>query len=271
MEGSGNGLTVPSADEDLAEDVTGPRAWLRSPRRGRWGAEEAGCAGHWRGRNGGDGGVLAGGWLEGEAPGAGLRPQASHRTFNVLVGAQPVPSIECSRSKLKHRQAGGQQGAAPGVRGTGVRAPPPGALGRRPVVGRGPHSAHGPAPEAGLEPSPSSRVTSPRGARGPSTPMDAEVRGGAEARSARSTDEHVSAPWLELRGQPGQQGPPTREGSHFCVGSTRPQRPGREWPPSPTRPVGPTQRLDDADPWWGWGGGVLRDAAPASAVRGLGS
>lgn len=75
---------------------------------------------------------------EGEAPGAGLRPEASHGTFNVLVGAQPVPSIECSRSKLKHRQAGGQQGAAPGVRGTGLRAPPPGALGRRPVVGRGP-------------------------------------------------------------------------------------------------------------------------------------
>lgn len=75
---------------------------------------------------------------EGEAPGAGLRPEASHGTFNVLVGAQPVPSIECSRSKLKHRRAGGQQGAAPGVRGTGLRAPPPGALGRRPVVGRGP-------------------------------------------------------------------------------------------------------------------------------------
>lgn len=79
-------------------------------------------------------------WLaaEGEAPGAGLRPEASHGTFNVLVGAQPVPSIECSRSKLKHRQAGGQQGAVPGVRGTGLRAPPPGTLGRRPVVGRGP-------------------------------------------------------------------------------------------------------------------------------------
>lgn len=75
---------------------------------------------------------------EGEAPGAGLRPEASHGTFNVLVGAQPVPSIECSRSKLKHRRAGGQQGAAPGMRGTGLRAPPPGALGRRPVVGRGP-------------------------------------------------------------------------------------------------------------------------------------
>lgn len=79
-------------------------------------------------------------WLaaEGEAPGAGLRPEASHGTFNVLVGAQPVPSIECSRSKLKHRRAGGQQGAAPGVRGTGLRAPPPGALGRRPVVGAAP-------------------------------------------------------------------------------------------------------------------------------------
>lgn len=47
---------------------------------------------------------------EGEAPGAGLRPEASHGTFNVLVGAQPVPSIECSRSKLKHRRAGGHRG-----------------------------------------------------------------------------------------------------------------------------------------------------------------
>lgn len=76
-------------------------------------------------------------WLatEGEAPGAELRSEASHRTFNVLVGAQPVPSIECSRSKLKHTdRQGGQQGAAPGTRGTHVPAPPTGALGLSPVV-----------------------------------------------------------------------------------------------------------------------------------------
>lgn len=32
---------------------------------------------------------------------AGVWSSALHSTFNVLVGAQPVPSIECSLSKLK--------------------------------------------------------------------------------------------------------------------------------------------------------------------------
>lgn len=44
--------------------------------------------------------VLPGGWLpDGEAPGGG-----PHFTFSVLVGAQPVPSIECSLSKLKQME-----------------------------------------------------------------------------------------------------------------------------------------------------------------------
>ena len=44
--------------------------------------------------------VLLGGWLpDGEAPG-----RSPHFTFSVLVGAQPVPSIECSLSKLKQTE-----------------------------------------------------------------------------------------------------------------------------------------------------------------------
>lgn len=49
----------------------------------------------------------------GEASREGLWSKALHSTFNVLVGAQPVPSIECSLSKLEQTQRhSGEQGAA---------------------------------------------------------------------------------------------------------------------------------------------------------------
>lgn len=132
--------------------------------------------GHWRSRRG-----LA---TEGEAPGAGLRSEASHCTFNVLVGAQPVPSIECSRSKLKHT---GRQGVGKEQRrareGQVCQRP---ATCSRPASCRRelpPHVTHVPVPLWRPSLRPSSRVISTHSTHGPFIPMDTEARGWAKARS----------------------------------------------------------------------------------------
>lgn len=85
-----------------APERTGGRGTGRGrcgPSSPRWagGEEGVGCARPlvWTAQQGD--------WLpEGDAS---RRSRALHSTFNVLVGAQPVPSIECSLSKLKHRKA----------------------------------------------------------------------------------------------------------------------------------------------------------------------
>lgn len=61
-------------------------------------------------------------FLEGETSRPGLCSSALHSTFNVLVGAQPVPSIECSLSKLKQteRHSSQQVSQPPVARDVGV-------------------------------------------------------------------------------------------------------------------------------------------------------
>lgn len=71
----------------------------------------------------------------------GLWSKALLSTFNVLVGAQPVPSIECSLSKLKQTQKGtAVSEEQPPVTRAQVRHPrthaaPPGSLSRRLLFG----------------------------------------------------------------------------------------------------------------------------------------
>lgn len=167
-----------------------PAGRLSRPRRGWWAVGHGGGRVCWplawterRGRR------CSHRWLatEGEAPGQGCGQRRGVRTFNVLVGAQPVPSIECSRSKLKHtdRQAvSKEQHRAREGQGCQRRrqmlpacALSPGAV---PSCPSRPHPAAEafPVSEAGQAPSPSSRVLSLHGTHGPFTPMDTKFEAG---------------------------------------------------------------------------------------------
>ena len=65
---------------------------------------------------------------EGEGPRAWLWSKAARPTFNVLVGAQPVPSIECSRSKLGQTERGAVSRSSQVGRGLTISGPAAGGL-----------------------------------------------------------------------------------------------------------------------------------------------